>query len=173
MPKIIRSLIPPGNLNRRTPRKMKPMYITIHSTQNQKPGADAAAHVELLHRAGLGKLSWHYTVDEKSIFQTLPETEQGRHADYEGLGNRASIGIEMCENQGNSREKTIDQTARLTAWLMRKHDIPISRVVPHQHWRRVRSDGKDFGHKNCPHFLMDKGVPGEKWKNFLRRVKSH
>ena len=57
---VIQKFIPPGNLNRRTGQKMKPRYITIHSTANQAPTADAEAHVRLLHRAGLGRLSWHY-----------------------------------------------------------------------------------------------------------------
>jgi len=170
VPRIVTRIIPAGNLNRREGRKMEPRYITIHSTANQSASADAEAHVRLLHRAGLGRLSWHYTVDEDSIFQTLPNTEQGQHADYEGPGNRYSIGIEMCENEGNCLEKTLDQTARLTAYLMKQYNIPISRVVPHQHWRRVRTDGQDFGHKNCPHFLMDDGKPGRKWDNFLRQV---
>jgi N-acetylmuramoyl-L-alanine amidase len=171
-PHIVVDLIPPGGLNRHSPKKMKPQFITIHSTANQSPKANAEAHVRLLHRSGLGTLSWHFTVDQDNIFQTLPTDEQGQHADYDGPGNQYSIGIEMCENEGNDREKTLEQTAKLTAWLMRKHDIPISQVVPHQHWRRVRPDGKDFGHKDCPHFLMDDGVPGRKWKAFLKQVGS-
>jgi len=174
VPRIIEKIIPPGNLNRRTSRKMKPKYITIHSTANRNPTADAEAHVQLLHRAGLGRLSWHYTVDEKSIFQTLPTNEQGQHADYEGPGNQTSIGIEMCENEGNSVDKTVTQTAKLTAFLMKKHDIPMSRVVPHQHWKRVRSDGKDFGHKNCPRILIDDdGRLGRRWHSFQLRIKTY
>ncbi len=170
---IIKKMIPLGNLNRRDPKRMKPRYITIHSTANPSPTADAEAHMRLLHNAGRGRLSWHFSVDEDSIYQTLPTTEQGQHADYQGPGNRYSIGIEMCENKGNSREKTLEQTAKLTAYLMEKHDIPISKVVPHYHWRRVRSDGKDYGHKACPGFLMDNGKPGKKWKAFLQRVKCY
>lgn len=173
VPKIVQNFIPPGNLNRREKRKMKPRYITIHSTANQSASANAEAHVKLLHRAGLGRLSWHFTVDDSSIHQTLPTDEQGQHADYEGPGNRYSLGIEMCENAGNSRSKTMEQTAKLTAHLMKEHNIPINRVVPHQHWRRVRTDGKDFGHKNCPHFLMDDGQPGKKWEAFLKQVRSY
>ncbi len=172
-PRITRAFIPEGNFNRRSPKKMKPRYITIHSTQNESPGANAEAHAKLLQRAGLGNLSWHFTVDEACIYQSLPTDEQGEHADYDGPGNRLSIGIEMCENRGNCLESTMNRTASLTAWLMKKHDIPISRVVPHQHWRRVHPDGTDRGHKNCPHFLMDDGKPGKKWRAFLNRVKSY
>ena len=35
VPKVIQNFIPPGNFNRRTGQKMKPKYITIHSTANQ------------------------------------------------------------------------------------------------------------------------------------------
>lgn len=160
-------------MNRRSRKEMKPRFITIHSTANKAPTADAEAHVRLLHRAGLGRLSWHYTVDEDSIYQTLPNEEQGQHADYEGPGNKYSIGIEMCENEGNSIEETLDKTAKLTAHLMRQYDIPISKVVPHYHWRRVHPNGKDFGHKACPHYLMDDGKPGKKWGAFQRKVMNY
>ncbi|MDF1752477.1 MAG: peptidoglycan recognition family protein [Verrucomicrobiales bacterium] len=180
-PTITKTLIPEGTLGRHQMKKMVPRYITIHSTQNYSKGADAAAHARLIQRGGLtsrhnslGYLTWHFSVDEDSIHQSLPCTEQGQHADYDGPGNQSSIGIEMCENADNSREKTLEQTAKLTAWLMARYNIPINHVVPHQHWRRIRpTDQKDLGHKNCPHFLMDNGVPGAKWEAFLDRVRSY
>ena len=51
----------------------------------------------------LATLSGTYTVDEDRAVQHLPTNEQGEHADFSGPGNRYSIGIEMCENRGNSR----------------------------------------------------------------------
>ena len=180
-PRITEALIPSGQHGRSQMRKMTPRYITIHSTQNFSQGADAATHAKLLQRGGLtsrhnslGYLTWHFTVDDHSIYQSLPTDEQGQHADYEGPGNRSSIGIEMCENSGNSREGTVEKTAELTAWLMKKHNIPIDNVVPHQHWPRIRySDKLDVGKKDCPHFLMDDGKPGAKWKRFLEKVQSY
>ena len=80
----------------------------------------------------------------------------------------------MCENRGNSRARTMEQTAKLVANLMHRHHIPLSRVVPHQHWRMIRyADGRDLGHKNCPHFLLENGKPGRKWRAFLRKIKSY
>lgn len=178
---IVKSYIPRGRYGRHRVRHMNPRYITVHSTQNFSRSGDARAHAEMLRygklkgrKNSLGYVTWHYTVDDHSIYQSLPDNEQGQHADYEGPGNRYSIGIEMCENRGNSRSRTLDRTARLIAHLMREHGIPLSRVVPHQHWRMIRyADGRDLGHKNCPHFLMDNGKPGRKWRAFLRKVKSH
>lgn len=175
------TLIPEGMYGRHKPRTMSPRYITIHSTQNFGAGAGAYTHARLLQRGGLksthnslGYLTWHYSVDAFSIHQSLPLNEQGQHADYEGDGNRKSIGIEMCENAGNSRHATVDRTARLVAQLMKEFNIPLRNVVPHQHWERVRySDNKNLGHKNCPHFLMDNGKPGPKWDRFLNQIESY
>lgn len=117
-------------------------------------------------------MSWHYTVDAGSIYQHLPDNEQGQHADYEGPGNKTSIGIEMCENAGNSRAATLDHTARLVAFLCRKYRIPLNNVVPHYHWNRIRyDDGKVIGHKNCPHYLLDDGKPGAKWAAYKEQIR--
>ena len=122
----------------------------------------------------LGYLTWHFTVDQSYIYQSLPCNERGEHADYEGPGNRTSIGIEMCENRGNSRSATVERTAKLVAVLMVQYGIPLSRVVPHYHWERIQpKTGKNIGHKNCPHFLMDNGRPGKKWQDFLAKVNKH
>ena len=151
----------------RSRKKMTPRYITIHSTQNWKSGADALRHSKALKNGALGRLSWHYTVDEDLAVQHLPTTERGNHADFDGPGNRYSVGIEMCENPGNSRSRTLERTAKLAAWLCVKYDLPVSRVVPHYKWPRR---GKNPPNKNCPHFLLSNGRPGAKWQGFLKAV---
>ncbi len=151
----------------RTGRHMTPRYITIHSTQNWSPGADSNRHALALKNSKLGRISWHYTTDDKQAVQHLPTSEQGNHADHNGPGNKFSIGIEMCEHPGCSKTLTMDRSAKLAAYLMVKHDIPLSRVVPHYHWPRW---GKNPPNKNCPHFLMTNGKPGAKWQAFLAKV---
>jgi len=116
----------------------------------------------------LGKISWHFTTDENVAIQHLPTTEEGNHAEnYRGPGNQHSIGIEMCEHPGNSKTATIERTAKLTAYLMKKHNIPLRNVKPHYHWPRP---GKNPPNKNCPHFLLDNKRPGVKWQGFLNKV---
>lgn len=172
------ALIEKGRYGRSKVRAMRPRFITIHATQNFAPSADARAHARMLQagalkgpKNSLGYVTWHFTVDQDSVWQSLPTNEQGQHADYEGPGNRLSIGIEMCENRGNSRARTMDRTARLAAELMQRHNIPLSNVVPHQHWPMVRfADDRNLGQKNCPHFLMDDARPGAKWAAFIEQV---
>ena len=177
--KVIPRLIPKGKYGRRLYRPMQPRFITIHSTQN--PSGDAFAHARAL-RAGalrakqrpggnrIGFLTWHFTVQDNLAIQHLPTTEQGEHADFNGPGNNYSIGIEMCENRGNNLAATIERTAKLTAYLMYCHRIPLRNVVPHYHWPRR---GATPPTKNCPHFLLDRGRPGPKWNRFLGRVQAH
>lgn len=169
-------MVPRGKYGRRIYRPMHPQYITIHSTENYS--ADARKHAEALKHGALrsrmrpggnriGYLIWHYTVDQHMAIQHMPTNEQGEHADFDGPGNRLSIGIEMCENRGGNLDRTVDRTAKLAAYLMAKYDIPLSHVVPHYHWPRR---GKNPPNKNCPHFLLDHGRPGAKWRWFQGKV---
>ena len=53
---------------------------------------------------------------------------------------------------------------------MKEYNIPLRNVVPHWHWPRK---GTSKPHKNCPHFLMDNGRPGRKWRGFISQVNHH
>lgn len=176
---LYQDILPRGKYARKYRRAMKPRYITIHSTQNFAKGANAEKHSLALKNGALraykrkggnriGYLVWHYSVDQSVAVQHLPCNEQGEHADFDGPGNNYSIGIEMCENRGNSRSQTIERTAKLTAYLMHQQGIPLKNIVPHYHWARK---GLEKPHKNCPHYLLDNGKPGKKWKWFQSRVK--
>lgn len=173
------SFIPPRTAGRKYYRPMNARYITIHSTQNYSAGA--RQHALALRRGALrapqrkggnriGYLTWHFTTEPHLVVQHLPTTEQGEHADFDGPGNNYSIGIEMCEHRGSSLPHTIDNTAKLTAFLMYAKGIPLSNVKAHYHWERK---GLKVPHKNCPHFLLENGRPGETWQWFLRRVAAH
>ncbi|MCB1212570.1 MAG: N-acetylmuramoyl-L-alanine amidase, partial [Verrucomicrobiales bacterium] len=174
-----RDLIPSGTVGRKYYRPMQPRYVTIHSTQNYS--GDAYNHALALKRGALkanrrpggnriGYLTWHFTTQDDVAVQHLPCGEQGEHADFDGPGNNYSIGIEMCEHRGNDLALTIDRTARLAAYLCYTYQIPLSHVVPHHHWPRA---GVSPAHKDCPHFLLDKGKQAGTWKWFQNRVKFH
>lgn len=178
---VKKAYIKKGTYARKYKRRLKPRYITIHSTQNYSPSADAWRHSKALNNGKLrarkrrggnriGYLTWHYSVDQYRCVQHLPCNEQGEHADFDGPGNNYSLAIEMCENRGNSRAATLDRTAKLTAWLMYKYKIPLRKVVPHYHWRRK---GLSVEHKNCPHFLLENGHPGAKWQAYLAQINKY
>lgn len=166
--RLMQDFVPKGRYGRWKHRPMTPRYITIHSTQNHS--GDAHAHAKALKRGSLKGNIWHFTVQEDVVIQHMPTNEQGKHADFDGPGNSYSIGIEMCEHRGNDLQATMDRTAKLTAYLMKKHGIPLNRVVPHYHWPRK---GRNPANKNCPHFLMTNGRPGAKWQAFVNRINAY
>jgi len=152
---IIQDIIPKGNHNR-PGVKIRPRFITVHDTANKAKGADAKSHARYLKNgAGGREVSWHFTVDDEVIIQHLPPDEMGWHAGS-GTGNRESIGIEICENEDGNRAKAEANAVELIRYLMKELDIPISRVVPHQHWTG----------KYCPRNILPR------WSDFLDRIKA-
>ena len=73
---IVQDFIPPGRRNR-PGYKLEPRYITVHDTANTQTGADARAHANYLKSAPNLEASWHFTVDDKIIYNHLPLNENG------------------------------------------------------------------------------------------------
>lgn len=151
--KIIQRIVPKGQTKQRPGYAMTPKYITVHNTANASKGANAEMHARyLLNGAGGRVVGWHFTVDDKSIYQHLPVNEAGFHAgDGNGPGNRQSIGIEICENVDGDFEKAVKNAQWLIEKLMKDHGIPKANVVPHKRWSG----------KNCPHKLLSR------WDSFI------
>ena len=161
MLKITEMLAPFGS-NCRPGYTLIPQYITIHNTANTNPTADAAAHGKYLQGGGKDLyVSYHYCVDDKQAVRIIPEGEVAWHAGdgAEGVGNRRSFAIEICENAGGDLRAATENAAELTRDLMERYRIPITNVVPHRHWSG----------KHCPNRLL-KGEPYS-WETFLERVK--
>ncbi|WP_077317564.1 N-acetylmuramoyl-L-alanine amidase [Virgibacillus proomii] len=161
MPKITKDFIPVSQKKQRPGFRMNPKYITVHNTANSNKGADAEMHSRYLHNGAGGRtVGWHFTVDDKEIYQHLPTNENGWHAgDGNGNGNMKSIGIEICENSDGDFDKAVKNAQWLIKKLMKKHNISISNVVPHKHWTG----------KNCPRLLLGMW---ETFKDGIRNSKS-
>ncbi|HEY5780034.1 MAG TPA: N-acetylmuramoyl-L-alanine amidase [Terrimicrobiaceae bacterium] len=186
LPGVRMALLPPNVHGRLVARTMRPRYITIHSTQDI--GATAARYARYLILKGnrsrnnprfgrSGWVVWHFSVDDREVVEHLLPTEQGDHADYGGLGDRQSIGIEICEFRDPARQAAaIDRAARLTAALATRYDIQARRIVPHMHWPRW-----DFKYgKPCPRILLERDRRarggwrlGAKWNAFIARVQRY
>lgn len=77
---IKQKLISKNNTNTRPGIKMDPQWITIHETDNTSKGADAEAHARLQASGNSRTASWHYTVDDHEIWQSIPDNEVAWHA---------------------------------------------------------------------------------------------
>ena len=142
--------------NRRPGQVMTPQYITIHSTGN--PSSTARNERGwLTNPSNTRTASWHIVVDEKEAIEAIPLNEVAWHAgDGNGQGNRASIGIEICES-GN-REKTLRNAVQLVAKLLKERGWGVDRLRRHFDWSG----------KICPRILQPNNWAG--WEQFKRDV---
>lgn len=125
----------------------EPKYIVIHSTGNTASAKNENANTVNNDHGGIGA---HYSVDEKDIYHTLQDVKKiyhcgtGRyyHQKHPLCRNSNSIGIEMCQKdmKGTIAPETIDNTAKLVQYLMKKHNIPRENVIRHY----------DVVSKQCP-----------------------
>jgi len=136
--------------------------IAVHETANERPGAGAQEHANLQSRGNVREASWHYSVDDKAIFQSYLDTAQCWHAgDGYGPGNLDSIAIEICVNPDSDYKTAVANGAQLARDLMHEYNIPLGNVKQHNFFS---SYGKD-----CPNHLRD-GDWGLDWDDFLDMV---
>lgn len=144
--------------------KMAAKYITVHDTGNASKGANAKMHNSYVHNNAPNP-SWHFTVDDKGIYQHLPLTENGWHAGdgTNGKGNRESIGVEICMNKDGNRAKAEANAA----WLCAKLTREVASLKPFPACMRQHYD---WNKKNCPSQLR-----GRKngWSGFLAAIEAH
>src|SRR5690625_1428159 len=133
-------------------------YIVIHETANTRKGANANAHARLQASGNSRNASWHYTVDDKEIVQSFSDNAQCWHAGNKYY-NQNSIGIEICVNSDGNFKKAVDNAVELTKQLMRKYNVPASRVIQHN-----QASGKD-----CPRYLRA-GNKGVTWAQFKAKL---
>ena len=173
---ITQDFVPAGRRNRPVTypqsaayqKYMTPKFITIHNTGNPRPGASAKMHANWIKTGkdptnpALDLLaSWHFTVDDREIIQHLPLNENGWHAadGINGVGNRQSIGIEICEWAYEDYMRGEINAAWLTAKLLKEFNLPITAVKQHYDWSG----------KNCPSVIR-KRKGG--WEGFISEVNS-
>lgn len=162
---VFQDFIPVGARNR-PGHHMRPEGITVHDTGNTQQNANAKAHAKYIKSpdAAARPASWHFTVDDREIWQHLPLTENGWHAGdgRNGPGNRTTIGIEMCVNRGGD----LNRTEANSIWLISKlilnsgsiSDIISASVYQHWHWNK----------SNCPRQLRDRPSG---WSEFIDAIK--
>src|SRR5699024_562293 len=142
-------------------RSNKRTYITIHETANTSKGANAQAHANLQSNGNSRAANWHWQVDDKQAIQSFTHDFSLYHCgDGGGSGNRNSIGIEICVNSDGDYVQAVKNAAALTRKIMAEENIPLSRVVQHNHWSG----------KNCPTGLRQ-GREGLNWHKFISLVK--
>lgn len=153
------SILPAGN-KCRPGTKAEKRFIVIHDTGNASPGADAdnhARYLQSLAKSNTTYLSWHFTVDDRSVWQHIPTDEVAWNAGdgATGSGNVNGIAIEICVNPESNFDKALQNTAELAAFLMKSTGITPDGMKQHNF----------FSGKNCPATLREQG----RWESFVQK----
>ena len=117
-------------------------YIVIHYTGND---GDTAANNCRYFQGANRHASAHYFVDGGAyVYNSVPvktvawsvggfySQSGGAGSFYKKCTNANSLSIEMCNCVKSVPDDVFDQTVELTKYLMKKYDIPASRVI--RHW---------------------------------------
>ena len=142
-------------------------YIVIHYTGNATDTALAnARYFETVNRGA----SANYFVDQTSVYQCVLDSDKawhvgvnyGNHTLFGKCTNSNSIGIEMCSNKKKIAQDTYKNTVALTKKLMKKYNIPASRVVRHY----------DVCNKVCPGWSGWTRKNDKIWKQFKKDIQA-
>ena len=151
----------PEASSHRTHYAMRPLYITIHTTDNTSKGADALSHAKLQYTGNVRSASWHYTVDNHCIYQSLPLNQQAGHAgDGVMPGNGASIAIEICVNSDGHLYMAEKNAAKLAAALLKQYNLSVDQLRMHHDW-----SGKE-----CPRPMIEGQFGSMSWESFKKQV---
>lgn len=140
-------------------------YIVIHYTGNREDSSLAnSKYFKSINRGA----SAHYFVDRTSVYQVVSDDDTawavgknyGGNNLFGKCTNRNSISIEMCSNGGKIADATFNNTVELTKKLMKKYNIPASRVIRHY----------DCCSKLCPGWTGWVGSDQSIWKKFKRQI---
>lgn len=149
--------------NRTISNRTSIQYLTIHYVGAVSSAKNNCVYFYSTYRGA----SAHYFVDDNSIWQCVQDKDVAWHCGanyyYNGCRNTNSIGIEMCcySNNGtlDMSDATINNTLELAAYICKKYNIPIDRVVRHY----------DVTHKNCPAPFVSNP---SRWEDFKNRLNS-
>ena len=164
--------------------------ITIHNTDTLGTADDCKNYIAATVNGNLGTVRVQYYVSPVSIYHGLED-------DYinwscgdggNGLGNATTIAIEIIMNNTTSASntKSMDNGARLAAYLLHKYNMNVEdNLFTHTYWLNVmmgkkgnkdtmctvaplKSDGKTY-HKTCPYYI----IKGKGWKYFKALVQKY
>ena len=144
-------------------------YIVIHYTSND---GDTDTNNGNYFKNNVVKASAHYFVDSDSITQSVKDNvvaysvggnkyascaQTGGGKYYNQCYNSNSISIELCDDIKNGvvypTDKTIENALELTRHLMKKYNVPKSRVIRHF----------DVTGKLCPAYWCGTSAKNKLW----------
>lgn len=183
----------------------KVQSVTIHNTgdTNGTENDDGEQYTRATYNENMGSARVHFYVDDQCAWQNLKagtgmcandpngSAEVSWHSGDGSAatgGNMTSVSMEIIMGENAAHDaKAKDNGARIAAWLLWKHGLPISKLVTHTYWVN-KSAGKSFadvddqctnlisGKKWCPSYIFnsyDHNTAKKNWQAFKALVKGY
>lgn len=135
------------------------LFIVVHETGIRTPEKNAQFYSEFQYNKAYvvdevdAWTSWHYTVDDHSIYQSYQDQTECWHA---GNGDIYGIGVEMCINSDGNYNASVINNARLIASLLIKHNLGMKSLKKHN----------DYSNKPCPETMLQNRL----WFKFQKLI---
>ena len=144
-------------------------WIVLHYTANGKSYKGMAYNNTAYFKSVYRGCSAHYFVDDAEIWQCVEDRDSSWHcgdaASRNGCHNWNSIGIEICDNNGEITPAAEALAVQLVKLKMKQYNIPITRVCRHY----------DVTGKQCPLWFVptkyqSEAVANARWAGFKALV---
>jgi N-acetyl-anhydromuramyl-L-alanine amidase AmpD len=162
-------------------RKNRPVrLIVIHTMETPETVGRAKQVANWFKGSTAPDASAHYCIDNKDIISTVDDKDTAWSTGVSEV-NQISISIELAGKASQNRMQWKDQyssamlanAARLTAFLCKKHNIPVVKLSPNQ----IKLGKGIIGHNTVTAAYKVKGGhsdPGNNfpWDDFIKLVES-
>ena len=116
--------------------KQKPTLIVLSSSWTTSDKGAALGIANAMHRSNAQEKSFHYVIDEDSVFQCVWDHQVALHCGYD----TGSIGIKMCDDPSlllrrwnePSHQRILHRLAEVMAQLCLAYDIPARYLTDEQ-----------------------------------------
>ena len=173
-----------NNISLPSKRKSSKVRITIHNTDDLPSiEDDGRNYTAATINDNMKSVRVHFYVDDLRAWQNLElDSQNWSCADGNGNGNATTIAIECIMRNSYDTEslKSMDNCARLTAYLCVKYNLTTDDVYTHTYWLHMRDKDsvskcgdKDkicttrHNYKTCPIYIIPQ------WDKFLALVNKY
>ena len=173
-----------NNISLPSKRKSSKVRITIHNTDDLPSiEDDGRNYTAATINDNMKSVRVHFYVDDLRAWQNLElDSQNWSCADGNGDGNATTIAIECIMRNSYDTEslKSMDNCARLTAYLCVKYNLTTDDVYTHTYWLHMRDKDsvskcgdKDkicttrHNYKTCPIYIIPQ------WDKFLALVNKY
>lgn len=168
---------------RRVSYNFKPSKICIHTSTATNSDTPARDYISGTRRGAMGSALPHFYVDFKEVIECEYLDSISYHAGK--IANNEALSIECLQNRtrGAKDDESENNTAKLTAVLMKAFNISIDNIVTHTYYvhddsevfasNDIRSTTAVYGKKWCPYYIFrttDNGLAFYRWKSFKQKI---